>query len=73
MRQKPTSLHLRLPRRLYLRVLRAATANGVSLNREIINQLEMRWWLAEAARLAWEMRGAPDEPNCKTRKMPTDQ
>jgi hypothetical protein len=35
-----TSLHLRLPKSLYKRLQRAAKHNNVSLNTEIVNQLE---------------------------------
>ena len=35
-----TSLHLRLPKRLYKRLQQQAKRNNVSLNTEIINQLE---------------------------------
>jgi hypothetical protein len=35
-----TSLHLRLPKRLYKRLQRYAKSNNVSLNTQIINQLE---------------------------------
>jgi hypothetical protein len=37
-----TSLHLRLPKRLYKRLQRQAKRNNVSLNTEIVNQLEGR-------------------------------
>jgi hypothetical protein len=35
-----TSLHLRLPKRLYKRLQQQAKRNNVSLNTEIVNQLE---------------------------------
>jgi hypothetical protein len=35
-----TSLHLRLPTKLYKRLQRRAKGNNVSLNTEIVNQLE---------------------------------
>ena len=35
-----TSLHLRLPKRLYKRLQQQARRNNVSLNTEIVNQLE---------------------------------
>jgi len=37
-----TSLHLRLPKRLYKRLQQQARRNNVSLNTEIVNQLQGR-------------------------------
>jgi len=37
-----TSLHLRLPKKLYKRLQQQARRNNVSLNTEIVNQLEGR-------------------------------
>jgi hypothetical protein len=60
-----TSLHLRLPKALYKKLQREARRNNVSLNTEIVNQLEgheaataerlselMRPWIDEAVRAA---------------------
>ena len=56
-----TSLHLRLPNSLYKRLQRQARRNNVSLNTEIVNQLEgheeetakrLRPWIDQAVRTA---------------------
>ena len=54
-----TSLHLRLPKRLYKRLHQQARRNNVSLNTEIVNQLEGRE-TATAARMAESLKPALD-------------
>jgi hypothetical protein len=55
-----TSLHLRLPKGLYKRLQRQARRNNVSLNTEIVNQLE-GYDAATAARMAEAMKPALDD------------
>jgi hypothetical protein len=60
MAAETTSLHLRLPKGLYKRLQRTAKHNNVSLNTEIVNQLEGHE-AATATRMAEALKPALDD------------